>query len=339
MTDESTSDYLWDKSGEPDAHVRHLETMLGRYRFDRPILVTAEVPTLWWVLRATVLAAAAVVVFAAYVASIPTFGQPGREWLVLARAGQPKVSGTAIIGSGALTAGGVVETDVESRAEIRAGRVGRIDVQPASRVRLLSTAAGAHRLGVDRGRIVARLWSPPFTFGFSTPAAEVFDVGCAFTMDVDDRGTSTVRVTSGWVELERSDRQQLIPEGATAIAEAGKPLGTPFFEDASPAFRQALHALDDASMAPDERRRALATLLGDARPRDMYTLLRLNRSLMPQERALLYDRAALLRPPPVGVTRDGVAANDSAMVDAWRRTLGFPEVKHWWLHWTDAFDF
>jgi hypothetical protein len=339
MIDEPSNGYLWDRSGEPDAYVEHLETLLKRYRFDQPIRVAEGPSTLRWIGYTAGLAAAAVILFATYVALIPVFGQPGREWRVVARGGRPIVSGHAIAESGALAAGGVVETDASSRAEIRAGRVGRIDVLPGSRLRLVSTVAGRHRLALDRGRIAARLWSPPFTFGVATPAAEAFDVGCAFTMDVDDRGTSTVRVTSGWVQIETAERQELIPEGAVAIAETGKRIGTPFFEDASVGFKRALHAFDADALIGAERRDVLATLLNEARRQDVYTLLRLTRDLTPPERGALYDRVAVLRPPPSGVTRNGVMASDGAMLEAWRRTLGFPEVKHWWLHWSDAFEF
>jgi hypothetical protein len=339
MIDEPSNEYLWDRSGEPDAFVGHLEPLLERYRFDQAIRVAPRTSKRRWIWHTTAIATAAVVLFAAYVALIPVFGQPGREWRVVARAGRPIVSGQAISESGALAAGGVVETDAGSRAEIQAGRVGRIEVQPGSRVRLISTAAGRHRLALDHGRIAARLWSPPFTFGFATPAAEAFDVGCAFTIDVDDAGTTKVRVTSGWVQLETPERQQLIPEGAAAIAEAGSRIGTPFFDDASVAFKRALRAFDAGGLTAAERRDVLAILLGEARRRDVYTLLRLSRALTPAERGVLYDRAAMLRPPPAGVTRDGVITDDGAMLEAWRRALGFPEVKRWWLHWTDALEF
>jgi hypothetical protein len=340
MTDDPFNDYLWDRRGDPDGDVRHFEVLLERYRFNKPIRMPAAQPGrrrwLWYAATAAT-AAAAVVAFAAYVALIPVLGQPGAVWAVVARAGQPTVSGVAILGSGTLAEGGVVQTDASSRAEIRAGRIGRIEVEPGSRVRLLSTSTGRHRLAVDRGRIVARLWSPPFTFGFVTPAADAFDVGCAFTMDVDGRGAATVRVTSGWVQLETLDRQQLIPEGALAVAEPGKGLGTPFFDDASTAFKKALHALDFEPMTAADRSDQLAMLLREARRQDVYTFLRLNRALSPQERGVAYDRIALLSTPPGGATRAGMVADDGAMLDAWRRTLGFPEVKRWWLHWTDAF--
>jgi hypothetical protein len=85
-----------------------------------------------------------------------------------------------------------------------------------------------------------------------------------------------------------------------------------------------------------ERRIVVATLFGDARREDVYTLLRLNRDLIPSERSALYDRAAALRPPPSTVTRAGIIADNGEMLEAWRRTLGFSEVKRWWIHWTDA---
>lgn len=339
MTDHLFDQYVWDRTGEPDTDVRDLEQLLERYRFAEPFRTPATRTRPPWAWYAAASVAAAVVAFAAYVALIPVIGQPGREWRIVARAGQPTVSGVVLTGSGTLAVGGVVQTDARSRAEIRAGRVGRIQVEPGSQVRLLSTATGRHRLALDSGRIAARLWSPPFTFGFATPAADVFDIACAFTMDVDEGGATIVRVTSGWVQLETATREQLIPEGAMAVAEPGKGVGTPFFEDASAAFKRALHAIDFEPLTSAQREDVVATLLREARRRDVYTFLRLNRDLTPQERAAVYDRVAMLWTPPTGVTRRGIMLNDGEMLDAWRRHLGFPEVKRWWLHWTDAFDF
>ena len=31
-----SDDYLWDRSGEPDPEIQHLETLLGRFRYDSP---------------------------------------------------------------------------------------------------------------------------------------------------------------------------------------------------------------------------------------------------------------------------------------------------------------
>lgn len=346
MSDEPHNEYLWDRSGEPDTYLRGLEDQLARYRFDKPIRIAEKsIPMAarrgrWrWIAYGGAAAAAAIIVFAGYVALIPVFGQPGTEWRVVAREGEPIVSGVAIVGSGTLVAGGVVQTDAHSRAVISAGKVGRIEVQPGSSVRLISTAPGRHRLAVERGRIVAKLWAPPFTFGFATPAADVFDVGCAFTMDVDGRGAATVRVTSGWVQFETAQRRQVVPEGAVAIAEPGKSVGTAYFEDASMDFKAALRTFDFEPMTENQRRHTWTTLLTNARRQDVFTLLSLTPELTQAERGELFDRVTALQPPPVGVTRAGIQSNNGKMLDAWIGTLGLPVIKRWWVHWPDVFSF
>ncbi len=37
MSDEAFDEYLWDRSGEPDEELRSLESLLARYRFNRPL--------------------------------------------------------------------------------------------------------------------------------------------------------------------------------------------------------------------------------------------------------------------------------------------------------------
>jgi hypothetical protein len=37
MTERTSDEYIWDRSGEPDEVVRRLESLLARYRFARPL--------------------------------------------------------------------------------------------------------------------------------------------------------------------------------------------------------------------------------------------------------------------------------------------------------------
>ena len=341
MNEDRFDPYLWDRSLPSDPEVERLERLLGRYRFQpapdqSPVL--RRVPSRWFRLVAgsVGLTAAAVLFLCAYVVSIPLFGQPGPEWRVVAREGRPDVSGRAVDKAAGLTVGGVVTTDSHSRAEIEAGRVGRIEVMPGSTVRLVATAAGRHRLAVDRGRIVARLWSPPFTFGFVTPSAEAVDVGCAFTLDVDGQGAAVVRVMSGWVQFESPAAKRLIPEGTQAIAQPGKGVGTAFVASASPAFKSALLAFDFDAVDGANRDALLGTLLDEATPSDAFTLLELRARLTREQRERLYARVATLRPPPAGVTRDAFVRGDESALERWQHSLGFPEVKRWWVHWRDV---
>ena len=324
-------DYLWDRSGASDAELRRLESLLGRYRHREPLRVVLLKPRRWLV-RAGLSAAGAAAAFALFLALLPRFGQPGAEWKVRATMGQALIAGR-LGQEGVLRAGDVLETDSRSRAEIRAGAVGRIIVEPGSTLRLVQTAGRRHRLALDRGRIEASLWSPPFTFSFAAPAATAFDVGCAFTLEARG-GEDVVHVTSGWVQFQWEGRQELIPQGASSIALRGAGPGTPFFDDAPAPFRSALRTLSFG--ASEERPAALRQALDAARSADVYSLLRLGIRASPEERALIYDRAAALFPPPPEVTRAAFVARDGDALDRWTRALGLGEAKRWWLHWPDA---
>jgi hypothetical protein len=338
MKDEEFNPYLWDRSGGADAEVERLEQVLARYRHDEPLRVVAPARRwrLWkWTLA---IAAAATCCFAAYIALLPHFGRPGEAWRVASRAGRPLLAGTHLLDDGHLAPGQVLETDATSRAELFAGLLGSITVEPNSRLRMVGSDRDKshYRLALDHGRISARLWAPPHTFAFETPSATAWDLGCAFTLEVEPSGYGLVRVTSGWVEFEDYDHETLIPAGAVAISLPGRGPGSPFYEDATPAFQTALRRFDFDPLEPNAREAAFATLLGEARSRDVYTLLTLLRVLSPEDRGRVFDRAAALTPPPEGVSREGIVQRNEPMVARWKHSLGYGNAKSWWTHWPDV---
>src|SRR5207249_4332302 len=162
------------------------------------------------------------------------------------------------------------------------------------------------------------------------------DIGCAFVLTVGEDGSGIVRVTSGWVQFELEDLQELIPAGAAAYTDRDRGPGTPFYEDASAQFKAALRQLDFGKLDVTERRAQLASLLQQARARDLYTLLRLLPSASREERGMIFDRAAALRRPPAGVTRDGIIRRAPRMYDDWVQSLGLGNAKRWWVNWKDA---
>jgi hypothetical protein len=153
-----------------------------------------------------------------------------------------------------------------------------------------------------------------------TPSAVAADLGCAYTLEVDDQGGSLLRVTTGWVALQLKDRESMVPAGAACQTRRGIGPGTPYFEDSSESFRTALTKLDFQSGATD-RGKTLESLLGDSRVRDTLTLWHLLARVEGAERALVYARMAELAPPPAGVTREGVLALNQQMLDTWKNNL------------------
>lgn len=107
-----------------------------------------------------------------------------------------------------------------------------------------------------------------------------------------------------------------------------KGAGTSFMEDASKNFRAALEEFDFHLGGSD----ALSTILAEARNMDSITLWHLFLREQGSGRARVYDRLAVLVPPPGGVTRSGMLKGDSTMLERWQKHLNLG-MKRWWQFW------
>jgi hypothetical protein len=334
MNDELRDDeYLWNGTGKPDPEVVRLESLLGRYRHRRTMPTVPEHPAprrMLSIVLPIVSAAAslALVAAAAFFAAAPRTG----GWTVQTIEGAPHVAGAPIDRPSRLGVGQMLTTDAQSRARLAVGDVGRVDVEPNSRVRLLESRAGEHRMALDRGRINAQIWAPPRYFFVNTPSAVAVDLGCAYTLDVDPRGWGVVQVTSGWVAFEYGGRESFIPQNAVCATRPRFGPGTPHYADASTALVDALSILDFPQTENVSRASALDIVLGASRRRDALTLWHLLSRGSPAERGRVFDRLTTLVAPPAGVTRDRILAGDRRALDTWWNELGLDSAS-WWRLW------
>lgn len=344
-------DYLWDGSGGPDLEVQKLEKLLGRYRHEQP----APTPALEevfdqlskkqparqrWSLSFSRLsfqlgAAAAVVLI-----GVATFflirSWQGRNsaqaWEIARIEGAPRVgwhSLSANSETAKLKVGQTLVTDNSSRASITLDETGQIEVDPASRLRVVVSGPNRKRLSLERGTIHATIWAPPGEFVVDTPSAVAVDLGCVYTLHVDDSGAGLLRTTIGWVGFKLNGRESFIPAGAVCATRPKIGPGTPYFEDASSSFRDALTKFDFAEITPQERNVLLGTLLNDPRPQDALTLWHLLSRVSDAERPSVYDRLAALASPPKDVSREGIVRLDQKMLDSWWNSLGYGDVNLW----------
>jgi hypothetical protein len=247
--------------------------------------------------------------------------QPGKaSWQVQRLDGTPRIGSERISAQGRLGVGEWLETDAGSRAQIAVGSIGRVDIDENTRVRLLETEPTEHRLELARGKMSAMIWAPPRLFFVDTPSAVAADLGCAYTLEVNDDGSGLLRVTSGWVALELKDRESMVPAGAACETRPGVGPGTPYFEDAPSSFRAALAKID-FEHDPSLRSTALDPILSQARVRDTLTLWHLLARFEGADRARVYEKIAALVPPPAGVTREGVLQLDQQMLNRWKIDL------------------
>jgi hypothetical protein len=329
-------DYLWDGSGEPDPEVERLERLLSRYRQRAPApdwsQVGREAPRRPTRRRfgAGLAIAATLALVVAPAWFVLRFG--AATWEVAAIDGTPRVGSRSIAETGRLVAGQWLETDARSRARISVGQIGQVEVRPSTRLRMIEGKLTDQRLALARGEIQAKIWAPPRIFAVETPFARAVDLGCIYTLQVDETGAGLLRVESGWVAFEVDRRESFVPAGAMSVTRPGLGPGTPYFEDAPAVFRAAVDAFDTVARDSAERLEALDTVLASARKRDAFTLWHLIPRTHGAELERVFERMAALAPPPPAVTREAVLRGDRAMLDAWWNTLGLDDAS-WWRIW------
>ena len=328
------TDYLWDKSGDPDPDVQRLERALGVFAqssppppFDSGLgarasrLATLSAPGRWVGLAllaaSVVLTVGALTLAFRYRPAQPVTAGPASAWRVTKDAGRSS-----------LQVGGWLETGDRERASFNVADIGEVVVEPRTRVQLLSTRDGDHRLALARGTMHARIWAPPNQFFVETPSTLAVDLGCAYTLTVDDDGAGLVSVLVGWVGFKWGDRESFIPAGSSCATRPRMGPGTPYNERVSPAFRDALSIIDFSPASP-EQPNALSLVLGEATERDEVTLWHLLSRVPTPDRDRVFDRLAAFVAPPSGVTREGIRSGDTRMLDRWWDALGLGSTSLW----------
>ena len=323
-----SDDYLWDGSGEPDPAVERLERVLYPLRADRPapeLPAAAGLRPFGGVLPA--LAAAAAFLLAMSGAWLSPRGR-GASWEVTRLERVP--AGETVTRVERLRVGEWLETGESSRARVKVGAIGQVEIEPRTRLRLMDAGAASHRLALDRGVLHAWIWAPPGRFFVDTPSAVAVDLGCEYTLAVDETGAGLLRVSSGWVGFEHGGQESFVPRGAACATRPGKGPGTPYYEDAAAELTRALAEVDFGPAAA--RADALRRVLAAARPKDALSLWHLLSRGDGEGRPAIYDQLAELVAPPDGVTREGVLAGDRRMLDRWWEALGLGAAG-WWRRW------
>jgi hypothetical protein len=238
-----------------------------------------------------------------------TMPAPKGGWAVARVSGAPTVSGAPVGRSGQLPIGEWLVTDGDSRARVEVADIGKLEVRPESRLRLVETGRAQHRLELQRGSIHARVNAPPRLFVVDTPAASAVDLGCEYTLEVAEDGATILEVTYGWVALEAEGMTAYVPEGAKCRTGRDGKIGIPHASDAS---RELVEALEAKSLSVDK-------LLAAARADDRVSLWHvLWRS---PERAAIYRK---MRAQGAEAPKDeaGVLRGDAAALLAWGESLG-----------------
>ena len=306
------SEYLWDPQTKvADPQVAGLERALKQFRFDPATHppVRSVAPSRLRRFRAPAAAAAVLVT------GITTLLLRPAQWSVRAE-GIVTVANAPVTSSTRLQPGESLVTGEGSSARVKVGSIGEVQLGAGSVIRLESAGATGHRFALERGEVHARIWAKPRFFEVATARVRAIDLGCVYTLRVDEQGTASLEVFYGAVELVDPRGTTFVPAGnAAGTDSSGRSVPWPL--TSAPAFRSAATVL--SSGARDDG--ALAALLGGADERATITLLHLLPRVDASLREPITTRLAALVPPPPDVAIERVLALDAGALAAWEAVL------------------
>lgn len=311
-----SDEYLWDRSGEPDTEVQHLEELLGQFKLSRStVAFQKQKRPRWWMA-----AVAAIFIVGAITATV-----------VIKRTPPTHITAWQLSLAGGKTtpvrSGQTIETSARNQATLESAFVGTVRIAPQSRVRVLAGRGEQQRLALDRGTIHALIWAPPTVFTVDTPWAKAIDLGCQYTLHVDRAGSGLLTVETGWVAFQWKNLESFIPAGAACATRAEAGPGTPYFLDAPAGLTEGIAKFDDINDS-----KALETILAAARPRDSLTLWHLLRRTEGRERAEVFDRLSRLVDLPPAASRTAILRGDQNAIDAAWNALDLGDTR-WWREW------
>lgn len=345
MTGHEQDDYLWDRSAPEDPEIARLERMLRGYGHDgapRRAQATAAPRHARRPRRRTRIVLAAAAALALCCIGLNAWyrhrlqWEPGRPWQVVAQRGEVRIGGDGARGLDALSLQGVLQTGRDATVRLRAARIGEIALGEGSRLRLVETRTGRHRVQLQQGRMWARVWAPPGQFGVGVRGADVLDLGCEFIVESDAAGHGSLTVRSGWVQVDTGRDEVLVPEGATVRLRGDQAPGTPRDLRATPQFVAALDAVDARAAQIDPHGEELRRLIAASRPGDAISLVSLVQRNPRLAEGPLFERIVQLLPDAALVTRADLRAQGGAAIGPWWDALPYPRIKRWWMQWPDV---
>jgi len=230
-----------------------------------------------------------------------------------------KLSGITIVASNiigtvdSLKLGDWLETKDSSRAVLDVPGLGKVTVEPNTRLRIVKSDSNEQRISLDYGTINADINAKPRTFYVDSKSATAIDLGCSYTYTVYKNGDGILYVKQGMVSLESNGRESLVPEGKFCLAKTGIGPGTPFRENTSAALKNALIKYDFEKGGDKE----VETIIKNSKKSDMVTLINLLTRVDDVNKKKLYNHISVYSPPPRVLPKDSIPKIDTKDLNEW----------------------
>lgn len=302
----------------PDAHIYNMSGLEDEYIPSTTIEKTEETKHgIWRSMRYYVSGIASMLVLAFVIYGVNQFMKrsgdinidgniveiSGPKWMVTPVKGSPMINNMVMKAIDSLGIGGVITTNDSSKAELYVAGLGTVTIEPGSKVRLVKSIEGEHRIALDYGSIDASIIAKPRTFFVESGNVTAVDLGCSYKFSIDQGGDGLLYVRSGMVALESSSgRQSLVPEGKFCVTKQDIGPGTPFREDSSPQLKKALMEFDFGNCGGE----CVNVILKNAKKTDAVTLVNILPRVDEQYKTVVYQKAAGYFAPPKNIPADSI---------------------------------
>lgn len=229
------------------------------------------------------------------------------------------IQGNSLIGNSSMSStdsikeGQWIQTNSDSRAELIVANIGKVIIEPNSKIVFVKGADGNNRIMIEYGTINTNMNPNTRSFFVEMPSAVATDNGGSYTLTVDSTGDGLVYVRSGKVEVASPNRDAIIPAGSIVLTKKNIGVGTPFNENSTPKFKNALFNYDFGNCNDA----CVKTLLNTARISDAVTLVNLIPNVNKEYSDQVYTKLAALVPPPTPVRPDSIPYINDEEINKW----------------------
>ncbi len=237
----------------------------------------------------------------------------GNYWKVSNLQGTSLISDVAMNKYDSIKEGQWILTNSDSRAELVVADLGKVIIEPNSKVIFVKSADGDKRILVEYGTINTVMNPNTKDFFVEMPSAVATDNGGSYMITIDSTGDGLVFVKSGKVEVASPNREAIVPAGNLVLTKKNLGVGTPFNENSSAKFKSALFNFDFGNCEGS----CVKTLINNAKMSDAVTLVNLIPNVDKEYSDQVYTKLANFVPPPAGVPVDSIPYIDEEEINRW----------------------
>ncbi len=234
-------------------------------------------------------------------------------WKVTSIKGITIVASNVIGSTDSLKPGDWLETKDSSQAILEVPGLGKVTIEPNTKIQLVRSDTSEHRIALEYGTINADIISKPRTFFVDSRSATAIDLGCSYTYTVQQNGDGVLYVKEGTVALESHGRESIVPAGKFCLAKTGIGPGTPFRENTSAALKDALMKYDFEKGGEKE----VEIILKNSTKGDVVTLMNMLQRVDDNSKTKVYMVITNYAPAPKNAVRDSIPRLNNYELNEW----------------------